>query len=255
MNIIRNRLKSAFSQIPNSLLLDTRLSDKSVRVMCYLLSLPDNWEINNADIMKKLNIKRRETIAGYWKELIKFGWVSRQQLKRVNGHFSSFEYTLNYNSEIIIAEEDNKEALSPCAVEPCTVSDGVLLNSTLNNTHIHNNTIINNKNKQKEMIEEVYLYWNDKSGQKLKGDETIISNFNKILITYTLDDIKAVIDNIINSDWHKEKGQVLLSVVSKPTKFAEKLDKALYSKPTGNTKKSIKEDIHNCNSGDWSGKW
>ena len=35
------------------------------------LSKPDNWIINNEDIKINLNIKSSETIAKFWKELIK----------------------------------------------------------------------------------------------------------------------------------------------------------------------------------------
>jgi predicted phage replisome organizer len=113
-----------------------------------------------------------------------------------------------------------------------------------------------NKNKQKVpaadasgSVGEIYDYWNLKAKQKLSGDKSIINNLKTILRTYTIDDVKMVIDYIVNSKWHIEKGQVLLSVVSKPTLFAEKLDRALNSKPL----QSTKDALWNCNDNDYSG--
>ena len=36
---------------------------------------PDNWQFDNRDIKIKLNIKRAEMIANYWKELINSSWI------------------------------------------------------------------------------------------------------------------------------------------------------------------------------------
>ena len=76
MSILRNQIKGKFSIIENDLITDSRISDAAFRVACYLISRPDNWQIRNKDIMQQLHIKRQETLAGYWKQLISAGILS-----------------------------------------------------------------------------------------------------------------------------------------------------------------------------------
>jgi hypothetical protein len=116
MSIIRNKLKSDFSQIPNNLITDNRLSHSAKLVMLYLLSKHDGWVVNNSDVQRQLNIKRRETIAKYWKELINTGWIFREFIPHRSGRFDFFEYTLHNDLQI---------DTSPCTKEPYTEDDPV----------------------------------------------------------------------------------------------------------------------------------
>ncbi len=98
MSILRNKIKSSFSQIPNDLITDSRLSHGAKLVAIYLMSKPDEWRVCNADIMKGLNISKPHTIAGYWRELIGNGWVTRIE-KRESGKFGGgFDYEINYTA-------------------------------------------------------------------------------------------------------------------------------------------------------------
>lgn len=90
MSVIKNRLKNKFSQIPNEVVTDTRISNGAFRVIIYLFTKPDNWEVNNEDVMKSLKISKDHTISKYWKELLKSGWITRERTE--TGHF---DYNLN----------------------------------------------------------------------------------------------------------------------------------------------------------------
>jgi hypothetical protein len=50
MSLLRNKLKSDFSQIPNGLITDPRLSHGAKLVAIYLMSKPDQWNVCNPDI-------------------------------------------------------------------------------------------------------------------------------------------------------------------------------------------------------------
>lgn len=91
-------MNNHYSQLPTALTLDTNLSPRAFRVMCYLLSLPKGDIVSNTDVCKKFDICN-DSIAKYWKELIKSGWITRYE-QRVNGKFSSFEYKLNVSEKI-----------------------------------------------------------------------------------------------------------------------------------------------------------
>lgn len=98
MSKIINSIRKHFAQHPNAIITDTNLSDGSVRVFLYMCGKPDDWQFNNRDIQLRLNIKRAETIAKYWKELIESGWISREPKLNLNGKPSGyFDYVLNFS--------------------------------------------------------------------------------------------------------------------------------------------------------------
>jgi len=97
MSILKNTMAEKFSQLPNELIEDTRISAKAFRVAAYLFSRPSGWQVKNADIMNRLGISDEGSLAKYWKELMVAGWVTRQkQAKGDNGKFNgAFDYCLN----------------------------------------------------------------------------------------------------------------------------------------------------------------
>jgi hypothetical protein len=127
MSILRNKLKSKFSQLPNELITDTRLSHGAFRVAAYLFSRPENWEILNFDIQKQLNIRQSQTLADYWGELIKSGWVTRER-KRENGKIvGGFDYELSlimenpqYGKTLIREDATNGKIHTPNNTDPIT---------------------------------------------------------------------------------------------------------------------------------------
>jgi len=72
-----NKLKNNYTKIPNALITDLELSNGAKVVYCYIASKPSGWNVFNADIMKALGIKKENTLAKYWKELIEAGWITR----------------------------------------------------------------------------------------------------------------------------------------------------------------------------------
>ena len=107
MAVLKNEIKVNFTQIPNELLLDKRLSASAKILYCYIKSKPSNWKVINADIKKNLKISK-ETISKKFKELISTGWVSRKRDKNKKGQFCGYKYTLSLkktNSKIVCMEE------------------------------------------------------------------------------------------------------------------------------------------------------
>lgn len=95
-------------------------------------------------------------------------------------------------------------------------------------------------------VNEIYNYWNQKTKQSLKGSKPVIAGLETILKDYQVTDIIKVIDYITNSTWHKQNGQMLLSVIAKPTKFAEKLERAQSFKPIRSSHDLSNEDYSNA---------
>lgn len=97
MTKIINSIRKCFTQIPNAIAVDLSISSGAVRVFLYMSGKPDDWQFNNRDIQNKLDIKRAETIANYWKELLDSGWITRQAKLNPNGKPSGyFDYVLNF---------------------------------------------------------------------------------------------------------------------------------------------------------------
>ncbi len=96
MGILKKELNNSFVQVPNEAIEDD-ISANAFRVYVYLLSRPDNWQINNSDLKNKLNIKSNETIAKCFKELVTAGWIDRTKRTDEAGRFiGGYDYII-YN--------------------------------------------------------------------------------------------------------------------------------------------------------------
>ena len=87
MNLLRNELKANYSQIPNELITDLTLSSGALRVLLYLFTKPDNWNVYNADICKQLDISEK-TLTKYWNELLNSKWLKREKKQTKDGKFT-----------------------------------------------------------------------------------------------------------------------------------------------------------------------
>jgi hypothetical protein len=74
---MKNTLKANFSQIPNELVTDLSISSGALRVLLYLATKPDGWNVHNLDVCKNLNISEK-TLTKYWKELLNSVWLRRE---------------------------------------------------------------------------------------------------------------------------------------------------------------------------------
>lgn len=61
--ILKKRMKTGFAHIPNATLQDPQLTWKATGLLSYLLSLPDDWEINLMDLSKRKTDGRDSTSA------------------------------------------------------------------------------------------------------------------------------------------------------------------------------------------------
>lgn len=84
MNIkIYQAPKTHYTIIPNEILRDSNLSDGAKILAFYLMSLPQNWNINWTQIAKVLK-KSISTISKYKTELVHNGYLLLSQAKRKN---------------------------------------------------------------------------------------------------------------------------------------------------------------------------
>lgn len=93
--IIRTKKNSNYTVINNSVLEDTRLSWRAKGIAAFLLSKPDNWEINHTYLWKH-GKEGRDAILAAMKELEQCGYLIRTRTQGKDGKFST---------EVVLIEE------------------------------------------------------------------------------------------------------------------------------------------------------
>lgn len=110
MNKIKNNLRGAFTALPNDLINERGIHPTARFMYVYMASKPDNWEFNDTDLKKALNLKDSTTLRKYRNQLIDFGWITKGEQNRVAGNFSFCHYTINASP---IVEKSTTVANSP----------------------------------------------------------------------------------------------------------------------------------------------
>lgn len=179
MNTLRNELKRDFSQIPNELIVDTTISSGALRVILYLFTKNDNWNVYNADICKNLDINEK-TLTKYWKELLSSKWLRREKSIGADGkftggyiyHIGTFTISPNlsdmeksttiYNTRLITNTKESKGATAPKQQKtftPPTIEDI--------NTYVQENSL--NVDTQKFFKYYTASNWKDNKGRAVKN--------------------------------------------------------------------------------------
>ena len=74
------KFKSCFTQVPNILLNDKRVSAKAKGIYAYLLSKPDGWAFHSGVILSELK-EGRDAFYAALKELITYGYIKKYQYR------------------------------------------------------------------------------------------------------------------------------------------------------------------------------
>lgn len=93
MSVIRKAKKSRYTAITNKLAQDSRLTFESRGVMLYLLSKPDDWEVQFHNVEKegKIGRDKRQRI---FAELELYGYFTREESRSESGHFG-YDYIVH----------------------------------------------------------------------------------------------------------------------------------------------------------------
>ena len=102
--IVKRKHSGSFAVIPNITANDEQLSIDALGMLVFLLSKPNDWQVNVANLRKRFGIGRDRAYA-ILKELEAAGYVQKSQPKRGASHqFSSVEYTVFDTPETAKAE-------------------------------------------------------------------------------------------------------------------------------------------------------
>ncbi len=86
--------QNPYVQISRSMLHDRNLSLKSKGLLCYLLSLPDNWKIYHSQLMSALNCGEY-SLSSAIDELLEKGYAKRERVRLKNGIYTPYHYEIS----------------------------------------------------------------------------------------------------------------------------------------------------------------
>jgi hypothetical protein len=91
--ITRQKRTDNFTVVNNDVIQNKDLSWAAKGMLVYLLHLPDNWQINVADLSNRSK-NGRDGTAGIIKELMNAGYISRVKIKNEKAQFKGYDYTV-----------------------------------------------------------------------------------------------------------------------------------------------------------------
>ena len=86
----------SFTQVPNQVIKDDRLSFKAKGLYTHLISKPDNWTFY-IDEMVRSSKDGKSSVQSGLKELEKYGYLCRVKAKDEKGKFAGWDYLIRIN--------------------------------------------------------------------------------------------------------------------------------------------------------------
>ncbi len=254
--------KVPFTQIPNEIIDSDRLSPGAKWVFSYIASKPDGWKFYISDIVKHSN-ESQYKVQKYIKELEEEGYLKRIRKQNEKGQFVSWDYHLQLKDQesIIRKPDDGKmpmtektdgRKIAPYSntnisntnkdnnKEKENIKEKESIRSSLKNTPSLLETSKNietskeqkptkqkslkaEKIKNKEIVEEIIAYLNEKANKHFKATNKEAIKFinGRLSEGYSKEDLKAVIDNRVEKWLNDEKMNEYLrpSTLFRPSKF------------------------------------
>ena len=157
---LREKKERDYTVINNTILKDTRISWKAKGLFCYLLSLPEDWNI----CMNDLQNRAKDGIDGLKsavKELKEYGYLIQKRNKDEKGRFLKTVYIIVENPQVENPQVENPQVENPQVENP------LLLNTNIQNTNLKNTEIQNTKRENKQftppVLEEVADYCKERN--------------------------------------------------------------------------------------------
>jgi DNA-binding MarR family transcriptional regulator len=120
-----------YTPIPRTTLEDASLSWAARGLLGYLLSKPNDWQVQVTDLIRQGNLKR-DGVYSLLRELERGGYVTREQAPGTAGKFESTEYTV-YETAL---PKGVARAAQPYTAEPYTANPELSKDSVLPKTEI-----------------------------------------------------------------------------------------------------------------------
>lgn len=109
MNITRHKRPDIGWITISQAVFQAPLSDSALGVLCYLLSLPDDWIVRSSQLRKKFN-RGSDKMQSILREIIASGFITREQPRIIRGRYATPKYTVT----------DLPQPVLPVPVDPVT---------------------------------------------------------------------------------------------------------------------------------------
>ena len=181
--------KNPYFLVHNSTISDSRLSNKSKGLLCYILSKPDNWYVSYNDLIKS-STDGIKSIRSTIKELIATGYLKRAQFRNDNGQFGYYDLTVFEKPQ---TPKYHKNKLTPYtpkrhAVQPHAETSHILITDKKDNTDINNNNTVVDLNSDGLSVDFPNSQ-NPKKETKELLSSLNVKNFNKLFDMFSISDI------------------------------------------------------------------
>lgn len=184
---IRKDKENPYVMVNKSFIYDERMSAKAKGILLYLLSRPDDWKVYETEIIKNFS-DGRDSIRSGIKELIKFGYIKRQQNRDKNGKLNGYEYEVY---EVSTVDGKSNNGKTDNGKSDTTNND--LTNNDINNYKNDNGALNKCTSYDFEIVKAINIYMKDYYKQKT----------GKVHPYLKPDQYKTVYDTIYNfvSEW------------------------------------------------------
>ena len=144
MAILKNPNKERFTVIDNDVFRKSKLTLKGMGMLCFLLSLPDNWDFSERGLAKLFPDGLR-SVKTALRELEEKGYLTREQGRGEKGGFGKMIYTIreipqtleNTEFDVRFKNESTPKELARKVTQ---------INTNLKNTNLNNKSINQSKN-------------------------------------------------------------------------------------------------------------
>jgi uncharacterized phage protein (TIGR02220 family) len=219
-NKLRNKIKDNFTIIPNDLILDQSLSDRSRFIYALLASKPDGWTFYNKSLAKEAGYTV-DTLRKYITELVDVGWISKTGQDRVDGKFTSNDYELHATKTTVSVKDGHGK--KPSRENPDTYKEAPTVTSTLEKE-------VSEKICVTDKTDDLIDYLNVASNSRFRHSTASRKPIGARLTEgATVEDVRLVIDYkcacwLGDPEW---EGYLNPETLCRPTKFERNLNAAI----------------------------
>ncbi|ADV46450.1 hypothetical protein [Nitratifractor salsuginis] len=199
--MIIKKLRSDYTHIPNEIITDPNVTDKALRIYCYMMSKPDRWNFYRDDIKKQVGIKTNEAVAKALKCLIDAGWITRSKAtpnlaKKYGCNNGTYIYTIFDVCRKVGEAENTGEPEN-------SVGPNIRETRTHSKTDISSKTELSSKTEGESLPPSVnkkaWAEWIAYKGKGYKGvSKTKAIN---LLSKFTYEEQQEMVDTAIMSGW------------------------------------------------------
>lgn len=190
--IFRQSKANNYSIIHNEVLRRDDLSWKAKGIMCYILSLPDDWEIYLEELIKHSTDKKASFRSG-WNELIEKGYVKRYPVRNERGKISEWRTEIRENVGLKpISPHTDFQEVENQEVDFQEVENQPLLSTNSTNDLSKQNTNKTNNTSNKDLMERFDLLW--KEYKNKKGRDKAFTAYKRAIKSGVTDEV--ILDGI-----------------------------------------------------------